>query len=174
MLVAGLLHAYDLAEDGYGSWEEQSYQENAFDFALPTTEDEPADSFNMRIQRMTHHELRGKASSDFGKLKFKSRLFANNDVRFSLFIDDDGKDLEFQGYIDLVNETMELDGAGAVLTPSHRNILEKTSGQLGALLSEKFDNELPVHGFMLVQMMSYWSKSPANFEHGKRTVKAGH
>ena len=62
---------------------------------------------------MTHHELQGKANSDHGKLKFKSRLFANNDVRFSLFIDDEKEELNFQGYIDLVNETMDLDGGGA-------------------------------------------------------------
>lgn len=165
--------AYDFESDGFSQWQE-SDQDATTSFAITPGEEAPKDNFSMRIQRMTHHELQGKASSDFGRLKFKSRLFANNDIRFSLFLDHQDKELVFEGYIDIVDERMELDGGGAVLTPDHRKIIASTSDQLMKALMEEFDGELPLHGLMLTQMMSYWSHSPDDFVHDKRSITPGY
>ncbi len=170
-LACQVSFAYDFEADGYAQWQESDDTSFAM---LQAPDDGEQDNFSLRIQRMTHHELQGKASSDFGRLKFKSRLFANNDVRFSLFLDAEDKELVFQGYIDIVEERMELDGGGAVLTADHRKIIASTSTYLMKALMKEFEGELPLHGLMLTQMMSYWSHSPDDFVHDKRSITPGY
>ena len=43
-------------------------------------------SIKLKLFQNTHHVLQGRADADFGKMKFKSRLFANNEVKFTLSI----------------------------------------------------------------------------------------
>ncbi len=127
----------------------------------------------LKLFQNTHHLLQGRADADFGKMKFKSRLFANNEVKFTLSIADEEAPLAFEAYFDLATFAMELDGGGAVLDAEQKKLLAKTADALGKRLHEKYD-EIPPHGLMLVQMMAYWSHSPDDYQHHKRLIESSY
>jgi hypothetical protein len=66
---------------------------------------------------------------------------------------------------------MELDGGNSVLDEEHKELLRTSSARLTAELIEQFEGyDVPEHGFMLIQMLSYWSNSPKGFVHEKHVA----
>ena len=63
---------------------------------------------------------------------------------------------------------MELDGGNAVLSKDHKVLLDTASAQITSSLIEQYEGyEVPEHGFMLIQMLSYWAASPEGYVHEK-------
>ncbi len=140
---------------------------------LPNADEKP--EVKLKLFQNTHHLLQGRADADYGRLKFKSRLFANNEVKFTLSIDDEEEQkLHFTAYFDLTSMTMELDGGGAVLDADQKKLMRQCSELLSRELMSKYEDPIPEHGFMLVQMLGYWSHSPENYQHNKRVIETSY
>lgn len=125
--------------------------------------------YALKISESDFHNVSGLATSVIGVIKFRSKLLPSNEVTLELILErEEGAPLVFKAYFDLANFVMELDGAGAVLDADHRALLRVSSAHITSFLIEKFEGiGLPEHGFMLVQMLSYWSHSPEGYVHEK-------
>lgn len=129
-------------------------------------------NFNMQVHSSSHYLIDGRASSDIGKLLFKSRLMPSNEVKLSIKLKQrDIDDIELIAYFDLANFTMELDGANSVLNKEHKQLMKVSSAHLQSKFEKQYkDYDFPEHALMLVQMLSYWSISPEGYIHEKRSI----
>ncbi len=125
--------------------------------------------YAMKIDELDFHSISGRATSEIGDIKFRSKLLPSNEVQLELtFERKESEPLLFKAYFDLANFVMKLDGGGAVLDAEHKELLRVSSDQLTSLLIDHFEGGgLPEHGFMLIQMLSYWSNSPEGYVHEK-------
>jgi hypothetical protein len=125
--------------------------------------------YAMKIAELDFHSISGRATSEIGDIKFRSKLLPSNEVQLELTLErKESERLLFKAYFDLANFVMELDGAGAVLDAEHKELLRVSSSQLTSSLIDHFEGSgIPEHGFMLIQMLSYWSNSPEGYVHEK-------
>lgn len=144
-----------------GDQSEQLNQEVAE--ALPGKEIE----FSLEIAESSFYDFKGRASSTIGDIDFDSQLLPSNEVRLMLQLTKSApENVTLNAYFDLANYVMKLDGGNAVLNKEHKELLRVSSAQLtDALVKQYAGYELPEHGFMLIQMLSYWSKSPEGYAH---------
>lgn len=155
-------------ESDYEAILDQSESTAVFEHKLPGEEL----NFRLKIHTSTHHFINGKAQSDLGKIRFKSRLMPSNEVKLSLKLKQkELADVELIAYFDLANFTMELDGANSVLNKGHKQTLKLVSSHLKDKFIKQYEGyELPEHALMLVQMLGYWSMSPEGYIHEKRSI----
>jgi hypothetical protein len=128
--------------------------------------------YTLQMSESNHHVIKGSATSTIGDIQFDSKLLPSNEVKLTLHLKEaEGKPLEFTAYFDLANFVMELDGGNSVLDEEHKELLRTSSARLTAELIEQFEGyDVPEHGFMLIQMLSYWSNSPKGFVHEKHVA----
>lgn len=128
--------------------------------------------YTLKMSESNHHFIQGSATSTIGDIQFDSKLLPSNEVRLTLHLEgSENKPLEFSAYFDMANFVMELDGGNAVLDEDHKELLRTSSVRLTAELIEQFEGyDVPEHGFMLIQMLSYWSNSPKGFVHEKHVA----
>ena len=135
--------------------------ENAI--ALDDKSDIPGD---MSIALSTFHELRSTYKNEAVKLKVHSKMSGAYDVVLVLAFDDITLNAEF----DLVNESLVLDGNGAVLTDDYKDAFIHARRHLISHLKSEFEDEYPEHSFLAVQMLGYWSSAPKDFPIGRREI----
>jgi hypothetical protein len=125
--------------------------------------------YALKIGESDFHNINGSATSSIGNIQFDSKLLPSNEVRLQLSLEStESEPVMLTAYFDLANFVMELDGGNAVLGEEHKELLRVSNAQLTSKLIEQFeDYGVPEHGFMLVQMLSYWSESPKGYVHEK-------
>ena len=123
--------------------------------------------YSLQIAESSFYDFKGQASSTIGNIGFDSQLLPSNEVRLMLQLTKDSSEpVTLNAYFDLANFSMELDGGNAVLDQEHKELLHVSSAQLTDSLVKQYDGyEVPEHGFMLIQMLSYWSKAPEGYVH---------
>lgn len=138
-------------------------EEQAASEPLPGEEIE----YSLQISESSFYDFKGQASSTIGNIGFDSQLLPSNEVRLMLQLTKDSAEpVTLNAYFDLANFSMELDGGNAVLAQEHKELLHVSSAQLTDSLVKQYDGyEVPEHGFMLIQMLSYWSKAPEGYVH---------
>lgn len=122
---------------------------------------------DIEIRLSTHHELRAEYKIDDLAMKLRSKM--SGAYKVSLLVS--FEDIELEGSFDLVNESMTLDGHGAVLSDDHKSALTHARRHLIGHLDTEFENEFPEHSFLAVQMMGYWSKAPKGHVLGFREIE---
>ncbi len=129
-------------------------------------------NYRINLHSSTHFLVDGRASSDIGKILFKSKLMPSNEVKLSLKLKQgELEDVELVAYFDLANFTMELDGGKSILNKDHKKMLKLTGLHLQSKFEIQYqDYDIPEHVLMLVQMLGYWSVSPEGFVHEKRSI----
>lgn len=138
-------------------------EEQAASEPLPGEEIE----YSLQISESSFYDFKGHARSTIGNIGFDSQLLPSNEVRLMLQLTKDSAEpVTLNAYFDLANFSMELDGGNAVLDQEHKELLNVSSAQLTDSLVKQYDGyEVPEHGFMLIQMLSYWSKAPEGYVH---------
>lgn len=143
-------------------------EEQATSEPLPGEEIE----YSLQISESSFYDFKGQASSTIGNIGFDSQLLPSNEVRLMLQLTKDSAEpVTLNAYFELANFSMELDGGNAVLDQEHKELLHVSSALLTDSLVKQFDGyELPEHGFMLIQMLSYWSKAPEGYVHEAHAI----
>lgn len=128
--------------------------------------------FKLELLLSSHHLIDGRARSRIGEVQFNSQLTPSNEVELTLTLKQTGQeDITLLAYIDIAHFTMELDGGNRVLNADHKIMLEHVSAHLRSSLGKQYEGlDFPEHGYMLVQMLSYWSVSPEGFIHEQRSI----
>ena len=116
----------------------------------------------------TFHELRGQFKIENAQVELRSKMSGAYDVSLTFIIDE----VELNGSFDLVNESMVLDGHGAILKPEHKKALQYARGHLIQHLQKEFNDEYPEHSFLAVQMLGYWSRAPKGHPIGRREIES--
>lgn len=150
-------------------------------------------NYAFKVGRLDYYDFDGRVDSDIGGLNFKAHLTPTSEVILDIELDrpleklaDNSTDSSLNGaseangvseeqslliaHIDIARFTMSLDGGGTVLTEEQKQVMEYTVAHLTKTLVDQYQDEIPYHGLMAVQMMSYWSKSPEGYQHGKREI----
>ena len=149
-------------------------------------------NYAFKVGRLDYYDLDGRVDSDIGGLNFKAHLTPTSEVILDIELDrpleklaDTSSDSSLSSsdahaaseeqslliaHIDIARFTMSLDGGGTVLTEEQKQVMEYTVAHLTKTLVDQYQDEIPYHGLMAVQMMSYWSKSPEGYQHGKREI----
>lgn len=128
--------------------------------------------FELGLDQSDYHQINGRAQSDIGQITFNSHLMPNNEVKLSLILkQQETEDFELVADIDIAHFTMELNGNNRSLNNDHKIMLDLLSWHLRNQLSQQYEGyEVPDHGYLLAQMISYWSLSPEGYVHEKRSI----
>ena len=132
---------------------------------VQTQEDIPG---SIKIDLSTFHELRGEYKGEESQVQLRSKMSGAYDVSLTFIVDD----VELNGTFDLVNESMVLDGHGAILQPKHKKALQHARSYLIQHLQKEFNDEYPEHSFLAVQMLGYWSRAPQGHPIGRREIES--
>ena len=120
----------------------------------------------LRVTLSNFHELRGEYHDSNVSVKVRSKMSGAYAVDLTLSVDDFNLNASF----DLVNESMVLDGHGAILSEDHKQAFTNARRHLISYLKKEFQDEYPEHSFLAVQMLGYWSRAPMNFPIGRREI----
>lgn len=129
-------------------------------------------NFRFKLNASGHFLIDGRATSDLGKITFKSKLTPTNEVKLSITLKQgELDDISLVAYIDLANFTLELDGGKSALNKDHKRMLELTAAHLQPKLEVQYQGyDMPEHAMMLTQMLGYWSVSPEGYVHAKQAI----
>lgn len=124
----------------------------------------------LSVQLSSIHELRGDYTSNDEEpltVKIRSKMSGAYDVDVRFLLGDG----ELQAEFDLVSESMVLDGQNYILNEQQKHALGAASQALSQYLMAEYNDELPEHSFLAVQMLAYWSKAPKDFPIGRREIE---
>jgi len=129
-------------------------------------------AFAMQLETSTHHQVAGVARSAIGAVRYQTELLPSNEVELKLRLKQDGlKEIEMAAYFDLANISMELDGGNNVLNKQHKELMRVSADHLRMQFMQQYEGlEVPEHAFMLVQILSYWSRAPEGFVYERRQM----
>ena len=123
---------------------------------------------SIEIDLSTFHELRGEYKGEESQVQLRSKMSGAYDVSLTFIVGE----IELSGNFDLVNESMVLDGHGAILEPKHKKALQHARSYLIQHLQKEFNDEYPEHSFLAVQMLGYWSRAPQGHPIGRREIES--
>jgi len=135
------------------------------DSAAPPSNDREG-QWNVDIS--TFHQFRATWRTDGQSARVTSKMDGAYDVSIIIQL----PKAKLIADIDLVHESMILDGGNIILDEVDKQMLSDMNRHLIYHLLNEYEDSQPEHSLLAAQMLGYWSRAPVGYPIGYREVKA--